>query len=342
MLTVPEGVLERFRAFSLYNSPYRAHDDGSAIDLYPSAETGSNAPAAPSPVAGEVVSVERVRAPPKPYAPEHDVLLAVDTQQADGSAQYSTENDDAPIARILHVDPTEEDGVEVGDRVSVGDSLGQPIRAGFFAPWVGHHLHLGFRERDADLRRAAGSRPVSPATTVEAVPWDGRGTVVETADTYAVLDRPLHPDPGERFAAIAGSIGSSIDEVLDSATASGHDAATASGHDAATDAGLGSTDSAARAVALDGGLPHYDHGGLLGRQIDHGEEPVSLLGARIGTVSGRTAAWDDPTVLVEREGFDPTPIQGLSLAASRDDLGTKLICPDLSLAVGETVRVRIR
>jgi len=317
MITVPESVLERFRAFSLYNSPYRAHDDGSAIDLYPASEGESASdPAAPSPVAGEVVAIERVRAPPKPYAPEHDFLLAIDTRRADGPPLYRTDDGEAAIARILHVDPTVDEGVDVGDQVTVGDALGEPIRAGFFAPWVGHHIHLGFRDRDASVRRAAGSLPVSPGTAVEAVPWDGRGTVVETADTYVVLDRPHHPDPGERFAAIAGKLGS--------------------------DSG-----DSERTVPVDGGLPHYEHGGVLfdrtdDRERNGDERAISVLDERIGSVTHRTAAWDDPTVVVEREGRDPTPVEGLSLAASRTELGAKLICPELSLAVGEAVQVRIQ
>jgi len=298
MIVVPEPVLERFRAFSLYNSPYRAHDDGSAIDLYPEA-------GAPSPVAGEVVAIERVRAPPKPYAPEHDYLLAIDTGATGDGSAYSTEDDEPAIARILHVDPS----VEIGDRVAVGDPLGTTIRAGFFAPWVDDHLHLGFRRPGDDLVRASGSLPLTAGVDVDPVAWDGTGTVVETGETYAVLDRPRHPAPGERFAAIGATHGEGEDGPID--------------------------------VPLDGGLPHYDHGGILARQ-ETGQNaaetatPVELLGARVGTATGRTVAWDGPTVTV-----DGTPIDGLSLAVARNDVGAKLICPALALSVGDEVCVRI-
>jgi hypothetical protein len=297
MPTVPTSVLERFRAFSLYNSPYRAHDTGSAIDCYPGVDAE---PAAPSPVAGEVVAVERVRAPPKSYAPEHDYLLAIDTGATEDGRTDRTEEGDAPVARILHVDPSDGYGPSVGDRVEIGDPLGEPIRAGFFAPWVDRHLHLGFRRPGDDVRRAAGSLPISPGVAVEPVPWDGTGTVVETAETYAVLDRPRHPAPGERFASIAVTLDG---------------------------AGL---------APIDGGLPHYEHGGVFGRADSDRSGALSLLGEQVGVATGRTVAWSDPTVTV-----DGTPIEGLSFAAARDECGAKLICPDLALSVGDEVSVAI-
>jgi hypothetical protein len=315
MISVPESVLERFRAFSLYNSPYRAHDDGSAIDLYPGADAE---PAAPSPVAGEVVAIERVRAPPKPYAPDHDYLVALDTGAAETGPEYGTDGGEAPIARILHVDPSEGLGPAVGDRVAVGDPLGDPIRAGFFAPWVDRHLHLGFRRPGDDVRRAAGSLLLSLDLAVEAVSWDGTGTVVETAETYAVLDRPRHPAPGERFATIAGTLGSGV---------------RASDAERAESARTG-TDP--RPVPIDGGLAHYEYGGVFGRDGYDGDRSrtLSLLGEQIGIATGRTVEWTDPTVTV-----DGTPVEGLSLAADRDDCGAKLICPGLSLSIGDEVSV---
>ena len=44
-VTVPQRVLEQYYRFSLYNSPFVAHDEGCAIDCYPEGER------APSPVA---------------------------------------------------------------------------------------------------------------------------------------------------------------------------------------------------------------------------------------------------------------------------------------------------
>jgi hypothetical protein len=182
-VVVPEAVLDRYRRFSLYNSPFPAHDEGCAIDLYPDGER------APSPVAGEVVDTRTVRAPPKPYAAEHDHLIVVDT------GDY--------LARILHVEPA----VEAGDRIERGDGLGLLVRAGFFAPWVPNHLHLGFRESGADPYRASGSLPIDVDRDVRGLSWDGTGTVVAAGDTWARLDEPAHPAPGEYFVGLASGDG---------------------------------------------------------------------------------------------------------------------------------------
>jgi len=135
-VTLPETVLARYERFSLYNSPYPAHDGGCAIDLYPGTLTDGRTTAAPSPVAGTVRATRTVRAPPKPYAPEHDHLILLEPA------------DSGPLSgltvRILHVEPS----VEAGDQVEPGDSLGRLVRAGFFAPWVDNHLHVGFRGPD--------------------------------------------------------------------------------------------------------------------------------------------------------------------------------------------------
>ena len=212
-VTISDEVLNRYPRFSLYNSPYPAHDRGCAIDLYPSE-------GAPSPVAGEVIDTRTVRAPQKPYSPENDHLILVDCGER--------------IARILHVDPI----VSSGDCIEIGDSLGTLVRAGFFAPWVGNHIHLGFRAPGANPYRASGSLHIEIETAVEPVVWSGTGRVREIGETFVVLDSPAHPEPGEYFAGIADDSGE---------------------------------------TALDGGLAHYDGGGafvggvgpisLLGQQI---------------------------------------------------------------------------
>ena len=231
-VTIPRDVLFQYYRFSLYNSPFDAHDEGCAIDLYPDGER------APSPVAGEVLDTKAVRAPPKAYAAEHDHLILVDTGDT--------------VARLLHVDPA----VEAGDTVAVGDDLGELVRAGFFAPWVPNHIHLGFRPPDANPYRASGSLPVDVAVDVTPLSWDGTGTVVDGGETWVRLDEPAHPAPGECFAGIGNDVGG--------------------------DTGV-----------LDGGLPHYSGGGLL---AGDGTDEAAIAGTRVGTADGRTVAWDDLTV----------------------------------------------
>ncbi|MCD2203274.1 hypothetical protein [Halobacterium sp. KA-6] len=237
MVTLDGDVLARYPRASLYNSPYPAHDAGCAVDLYPRTAR------APSPVAGEVVEARTVRCPSKPYAADHDHLIVVDT------GDY--------LARILHVAPA----VEASDTVALGDDLGRMVRSGFFAPWVDNHVHLGFRERDGDAVRASGSLPLDLDAHVEPVPWDGTGEVVETGETYALLDAPEHPEPGKRFAGIA------------------------------TDDGR----------VLDGGFPHYEGGGVFGRGSADDDPVSFLGTHVGDVADGRTVAWRDVTVTANGE-----------------------------------------
>ena len=193
MVTLSGDVVGRYPRFSLYNSPYPAHDRGRAIDLYPGGER------APSPVAGEVLGARTVRCPQRPYAAEEDHLLLVDCGDV--------------VARILHVDPA----VEAGESVGVGDPLGTLVRSGYFARWVDGHVHLGFRRHDQDLQRASGSLPLSVDVDVAGVAWDGTGEVVETGATHVLLDAPgggtgrgTGTENGE-FAALASDEGVPLD-----------------------------------------------------------------------------------------------------------------------------------
>jgi len=187
MVTLSGDVVDRYERFSLYNSPYPAHDRGRAVDLYP----GENGGPAPSPVAGEVLDTRTVRCPDRPYAVAEDHLIVIDVGDR--------------VARVLHVDPA----VSPGDTVAVGDSLGTLVRSGFFGQWVDDHLHLGFRAPDANPYRASGSLPLALDVVVDPVPWDGTGTVAAVGPTHVTLDAPTHSGAG--FAAIASDEGVPLD-----------------------------------------------------------------------------------------------------------------------------------
>ncbi|THE66466.1 hypothetical protein D8Y22_02460 [Salinadaptatus halalkaliphilus] len=307
---LPATLLEQYARFSLYNSPYPAHDGGCAVDLYPGTLENGRTHVAPSPVTGTVLETETVRAPPKPYATDHDHLILLECVAPAPLAGL--------VARVLHVEPA----VEAGDRVERGDSLGRLVRAGFFAPWVDNHLHVGFRRPDQHLHRASGSLALELGVDVQPLAWDGTGTVVATGETYAVLDSPPHPRPGEQFVGLRAEWRSS-------------DRGDADGR-------VGDRTGTGGVGVLDGGLSHYDGGGIHtgGRSERVAESVVVLNDDRLGVVGpdGRTIGWDDVVVTANDE-----PITGLSTFCARDgDFGAKLICPDHALAVGDDVCVRVR
>jgi hypothetical protein len=215
MPTLGDALLSPYPRFSLYNSPYPAHDHGCAVDLYPDREDGL----APSPVAGTVLDIEERRVPAKPYAEATDtvLLVALDGETSPGLRLDDNEYDEEWVARILHVDPA----VAPGDRVEPGEPLGRLVRSGFFAPWVANHVHLELRQRGANLMRARGSPRLGLDTDVAITPvgWDGRGEVVETGETYVRLDRPA--PPGNGWAALASDDGAPLDGGLPHYTGGG-------------------------------------------------------------------------------------------------------------------------
>jgi len=78
-VTLSSSVLDRYRRFSRFNSPYPAHDDGCAIDLYPDSEAGI------SPVAGVVRETRTVGCPDRPYAADEDHLIVVESSMRTGA-----------------------------------------------------------------------------------------------------------------------------------------------------------------------------------------------------------------------------------------------------------------
>jgi hypothetical protein len=329
-VTLPADTLARYERFSLYNSPYPAHGRGRAVDLYPSS------PVAPSPVAGTIRETRTVRCPPKPYAADRDHLILVDVDPATSGIERP-EGGPELVGRILHADPNAGPGVTPGDEVAVGDPLGRTVRSGFFGRWVADHVHLGFRRTGANLHRASGSLPVGVGVGVEALRWDGAGTVVETGPTHIRLDAPAHPDPDPVPVPVPTG-----------------DASPAP--DAVTWAALASDGGA----PLDGALAHYGGGGVLAdpdpnpdsdagvhagtsASVDSGanaaDGSLSLLGTRVGAVDGTgTVSWGDVGVYA-----DGTRATGLSLFASRVDFGAKVVFHEgHDFAVGDAVEVAVR
>ncbi|VTT87957.1 hypothetical protein DM2_1291 [Halorubrum sp. DM2] len=305
-VSLPAGVVERYRKFSRFNSPYPAHRRGRAIDLYPGDGVGR------SPVAGTVREVRSVGCPDRPYAADEDHLIAVDLADewcARAGAPPGT------VARILHVIPE----VSPGDRVSVGDALGPTTRSGFFGQWVDDHVHLGFRPPDANPLRASGSLPVAVNAPVEPVAWDGTGSVVERGPTHVVLDGPRRDGAGRdrsrgdesapAFAALASDEGVSLDGGLTHYAGGGT---------------FGVGDESAVLIG----------------------SALSLFGTRIGTATEHDAGTEPGAPRVEWAPVDVLAngerVVGLSLFAARGGrFGVKVVCPDATFEVGASVTVEV-
>lgn len=186
MVTISRSIVSQYERFSIYNSPYPAHDSGCAIDLYPGTDIAT------SPVSGTVQTIKSVQCPDKSYATSKEYLLIIRCESY--------------IARILHVDPV----VDIGETVNAGDSLGTLIRSGFFSRWVDKHIHLEFRSSTQDIHRARGSLQVELDVSVTGINWNGVGTVTESGSTYILVSLPS-TDTKSGFVGLADDDGIPLD-----------------------------------------------------------------------------------------------------------------------------------
>ena len=301
-VALPESVLARYRKFSLYNSPYAAHDRGHAVDLYPESNVGV------SPVAGEVLDTRTVGCPDREYAVDHDHLIVVDAGDH--------------VARVLHVDPT----VEAGDEVAVGDSLGEMVRSGFFGRWVDNHVHLEFRDHGRDPYRASGSLPLVADCAVTPLSWDGAGTVVESGPTHAVLDAPTPPEGGvEGFTAVADDDGRPLDGGLAHYTGGGVPGATAAGA-----GGGGGVDPDADAGGDAVSMLGTRVGVRAGRHVDWADVDVLANGERITGLSlfaARSGAEAGTKLVTRADAGDPTFAVG-------DEVTVRIVAGDDPVRLG--------
>ena len=300
-VSVPTEVVERYRRFSRFNSPYPAHDRGHAVDLYPGDGVGR------SPVAGVVREVRTVGCPDRSYAAAEDHLIVVDLTDEwcdRAGAPHGT------VARILHVIPE----VSPGDRVAVGDALGPTTRSGFFGQWVADHVHLGFRPPDANPLRASGSLPVRADAPVEPVVWDGTGPVVERGPTHVVVAGPRRGDAGRGFAALASDEGVPLDGGLTHYEGGG----TFESGEPAGDADRHAPAANGESLSL--------FGTTIGTRIERPDEP------EVGRVE-----WAPVDVRANGERVVGLSL----FADRGGRFGVKVVCPDREFAIGESVTLDV-
>lgn len=123
--------------FSMTNSPYPPHIVGYAADIYPKypylpAEKG---------VVTRVISFPAPRN--RPDAEKEDYVINIDLGRH--------------ALKILHVRPS----VKPGDKLYLGDQLGELIISGYLRPWSDPHMHIEIRKKGDELR-ALGSLHLKP------------------------------------------------------------------------------------------------------------------------------------------------------------------------------------
>ncbi len=176
---------------SFFNSPYPAHRGCSGIDIYPGSSFNE---VTPSPVAGEVSMIRRVRCPANKRfkASNFDYVILLRSF------------DDERIIKILHVDPI----VEVGEEVKPGQDLGFLIRSGYFDFWTDPHIHVEVR-RPSDPIRARGGYMIRREMVMDYIgspPENIVGRVVTVKPEYILLSLRGHFKYGVPVE-VGGSVG---------------------------------------------------------------------------------------------------------------------------------------
>ncbi|MBD3198307.1 MAG: hypothetical protein GF317_24875, partial [Candidatus Lokiarchaeota archaeon] len=129
--------------FSIATSPYYAHQQGLAIDIYESLILRNYY--VHSPIEGKVIDIKELKAP---YAKFENGL----------NKEYlilvkSSQNPHIKF-KILHINPD----ISIGEELYIGDIIGKTIRNGYFAYWSSPHIHLEIRSI-SDVNRAKGGLP---------------------------------------------------------------------------------------------------------------------------------------------------------------------------------------
>ncbi len=126
---------ERDWRFSFFASPYPAHREFKAVDIYQGKDFGDMAI---SPVTGRVFKILRFDSPTPTSRslPEYLTLIK--------RGNY--------LARIMHIKPS----VREGDKIYTGDEIGRFINNGYFFFWVDAGMHIEVRSLNNYLRATDG------------------------------------------------------------------------------------------------------------------------------------------------------------------------------------------
>lgn len=165
---------------SFCNSPFPAHRDYGALDIYPLDAKFNDSVACP--VNGIVKEVRRFSSPSlspdKPPIYEYLTLI---------------ESDDNPsvYVKIIHACPK----VSVDESVKVGDKIAALVRSGYYPFWVDPHIHVELRKPEDPLRATgsydldllggpAGRKPETKTASDD----DVKGVVTKVEKRYVTIE----------------------------------------------------------------------------------------------------------------------------------------------------------
>jgi len=201
------------------------------------------------------------------------------SEDRDYAIAIRPEDDSNYVVRVLHCHPS----VSVGQSVTRGNEIGAVLRSRFFCFWTGPHYHVEVLP-EIGFHRSSKSSPITvnlpEASSVEREsPKEIECEVIESsADVLiGVSKRGSYAKAGDL-----------------------------QGH-------LARVGDASNAGILDAGVPHYEHGGIIGAGSAEEDAKVEAWSGKIGLV---TSSGDSFVQFKISENFSPRvddePIRGIS------------------------------
>jgi len=142
--------------FSFLNSPFLAHRELKAVDIFPVSRKIEDVK---SPVSGVIIDAQ-VHIMRKNNMKEHVIII--------DSGEY--------YVKILHVEPY----LSVGEEVKSGQVFGKLYISPYFRPWTDPHIHLEIRYKQDYLRARGGVKLKIPNCIAK-----GK---TELTDEYEIMD----------------------------------------------------------------------------------------------------------------------------------------------------------
>jgi hypothetical protein len=198
-----------------------------------------------SPVSGKLTQIKKMKMGKPKVFPTDDFDYAI---------AIKPENSDDAIVRIMHCKPS----LKVSDSVAYGDSIGVTLRSRYFNYWTGPHYHVEIMHEES-FKRSSMSYEFE-----------------RTIATCILNARQMKSFPTEFELEL-----SEVTKDFVSGYSKGFGWASYGNLK-----GLPASDSEGSVIGiLDGGIPHYKHGGIIGgRNLEIGED-VFLTNTLVGTAT---------------------------------------------------------